>query len=187
VQPATAGEVAAAADQRNALPEAVGLPAPVADIRSFVDDVPLQFLMQDDRHAAQSLAPLVHGGEEMRVRDGDGAKAPQRLDPGHRLVGDQRRAVPHHPAAGLGDDQRALADGNAGGRTNAEEVRLELADVAPVAGAELVEGRPFLAARRQVLPLVFADRAMRRRRAGRRETGAAGGAEIGLHGILRVE
>src|SRR5207253_1045402 len=82
---------------------------------------------------------------------------------------DVTEAVPEEVAAGRSHEQRALADADRGLRTNANEPRLELAQLDAVAlCSELVERRPGLATLAHVLSLVLADRATHgHRRAGR--------------------
>src|SRR6267378_7686558 len=103
----------------------------------------------------------------MRERDArDAAHRPDRID----AVGvDVAEAVPEQVARGRSHEQRTLADPDGGLRADADEARLELAQLDCVtSGRELVEGRPRLAALPHVLALVFADRtALGRGPAGR--------------------
>ena len=98
----------------------------------------------------------------MRVRNGDRPQAAEGADVVNRLPRNQRQAVPHHTAIGLGHQQRALSDRKT--RLDADAGNAEI-----IAPDELVIFRQFLARNPCLalpvhkLPLVLADRAGLRR------------------------
>src|SRR5690606_34345682 len=72
-------------------------------------------------------------------------------------------------------------------RADADEVRLERADVDAVVLLQLPERRPGLPLGVHILPLVLADEAALRRVLARCIADAAGGADIGVHArLLRI-
>src|SRR5207244_9844761 len=90
-------------------------------------------------------------------------------------------AGPEDVAARRLDEERALADRKARLAADSDEARSLLADLRAMGAAELVEGRPLLALPPDVLPLVLADRAARRRLVALRELAAAGRADESRH------
>ena len=118
--------------------------------------------MQIDRYAAERLAPVGDRAIIMRMRDGDRLQAAERADVVDGFAGDQRHAIPHHAAIGLGHQQRALPDRKT--RLDADAGNAEI-----VAPDELVTLRQFLAREPRLalpvhkLPLVLADQAGLRR------------------------
>src|SRR6266550_2654801 len=96
----------------------------------------------------------------MRDRDrADAAEVPQRTDRG---VVDHSDAVPKQVAFGRPDDQRALPDRKRRFGSDADEAHV-VTHLVVMLLAQLLQGRPSLAAPPDVLPLVFADRAALRR------------------------
>jgi hypothetical protein len=80
--------------------------------------------------------------------------------------------------------QRALADGEGRLGPDPDQAGLVLAVAVEVGHRERRQRGPGLPARGHVLPLVLADRAVRRRRLARGELGTARSADEGRHSIL---
>src|SRR5438046_2802982 len=113
----------------------------------------------------------------MRVRDGDGPHATELANGSNGGVVEQRDAVPQQVATGRSHQQGALADGEARLRADAGQPEV-LADLVDVVTLQLIQRAPLLARPADVLALVFADVAARRRRAGWSELHAAGHADV---------
>jgi hypothetical protein len=113
----------------------------------------------------------------VRVRDRDRSQAAGRLDVRADLVVEERDAVPQDVPAGRADEQRALADREARLAADPDEAWRLLADLGAVVAPELAERRPALAVPADVLALVFADGAARRRLGAFRELDPAGDAD----------
>jgi hypothetical protein len=162
--------------QLEAVAEVEPLARPVLDPRVGPHDVLAIGLVQE--HArVEPLRPLDHRRVVVGMRDRDRVHAPCRA---HRLlrVGvDQRDAVPQEAV----HEERPLADPEARLGADAEQARLDLLDPVCVIRRQLGYGRPALAVVADVLALVEADGAARRRLRGRRELGAAGDADVGVH------
>jgi len=94
----------------------------------------------------------------VRVVDRDRAQPAERPDSAGEVGVEQRGAPPEDVAAPPGDEQRALADAELGGDADPDEAMV-VAELVPVRPAQLLEGRPALAAPADVLALVLADRA----------------------------
>ena len=135
--------------------------------------------MQVDRGAAEGPAPFHHRRVIVRVRDRDLGNPAQFLHPRDRRVVDQPDAIPQNVPPRRLDQERALADAELRLGVDRVEPGLFLLDDVLVRRPEVLERRPLLAVGIDVLPLVLADRAMRRgpRRLG--ELRPAGDAEIG--------
>ena len=114
-------------------------------------------------HAAERLAPCARCAVVVRVRDRDRTRAaalPHRLRP------------PRRPAAGIMsqsdvprvrlDEQHPLADRERRREPDPGQPRLVLADVRGAPLEDVLRRRPALAVLRHPLPLVLADRALRR-------------------------
>ena len=115
VQDAAAGEMPAAADERQTAPRQGirRLALPEEDRVVGPRDPRAVVAVEEDRHAAKGAAPLRHPGVEVRVGDGDRRQTAALLDRGDRVVVDEADAVPEH-VAGRGLDQVGLlADGKA--------------------------------------------------------------------------
>src|SRR5262249_7297602 len=154
---------------------------PQFDRRIGTHDPLLVAGMEMDRNAAERTAPLHHGGVEVRMRYADCLQAAETLDQRDRCRVEHGDAVPQDVAGGGANEECALADRKCGLRPDADDPGLIL-----TVGIEMSEGqprerRPALAARRNVLPLFLADRAMRWRRTAWRILHPAGGANECVH------
>jgi hypothetical protein len=109
----------------------------------------------------------------VRVRDRDRAEPAELLDAGADLVVEQRDAVPEDVPARCLDEEGALPDREARRRADANQARPLLPDVRAMVAAKIVERRPPLAVPADVLSLVLADRAARRRLRALRELTSA--------------
>ena len=109
VQDGAAGEVAAAADQRQVLAEVVGLARPVLDHR-VVAHHPLAVGLVQQHRALEAVRPFDHRRVVVRVRDRDRGEPAAAVDLRRGRVVEQRDAVPQHVALAVRDEQRALAD-----------------------------------------------------------------------------
>ncbi len=127
----------------------------------------------------EGARPLAHGGVEMRMRNRDRMDATETLDRRHGGGIERGDAVPQQIAARRAHQQRALADGKTG--ADAEHARLVFAVAVHFALRQRLERGPALAAGRDILPLLLADAALRRRLVARRKLRAAGGADEGRH------
>ena len=180
VQHGAAREVPAAADERQPVAELARLAFPQLDERVGAGDPALVVGVQQHR-AVEARCPVGHPGVVVRVRDGDRGQPATALDLVGRLVVEVRHAVPHHEALAGRDEQRALADREP--RLGADAGQLGvLAQLVAMGLRELVEGGPALAVLGDVLALVVADRAPRRRCVRVGELGGAGGADVTGHG-----
>ena len=183
VQDAAAGEMPAAADERQTTPRQwirrIALPE---DDRFIGAGHPRAIIaVEEDRHPAKGAAPLRHPGEEVRVGDGDRRQTAAALDRGDRVVVDEVDAVPQH-VAGRGLDQVGLlADGKARLGGESGQTGIDGLDGVAVLAAKLAERGPALALMPDVLALVLAHRAARRWLARRRVLGAAGDANVMVH------
>src|SRR5258705_7319022 len=122
----------------------------------------------------------------MRVRDRNGGNAAETLHDLDRGGIDEWDAVPQDVARGRAQQQRALADGKFRHRADADQAGLVLPVAIEMPVRERIERGPPLAAGRDELTLVLADRTRRRRLIRRRELAAAGLAEEGRHGVRRL-
>jgi hypothetical protein len=86
--------MAAAADQRHARQQLVGVAPPVPHARVGAHDPARIVGMGVDGHAAEGAAPLAERGVEVGMRDGDGIQPAEALDEGDGDLVDQRDAVP---------------------------------------------------------------------------------------------
>src|SRR5215217_3863478 len=111
----------------------------------------------------------------MRNRDGEQPAKP--VDQSNRGVIDQRDAIPQDIPLRCAKEQSALADRKLGLRADADEPRLVLAETVVMRNSEPLQRGPRLALRRDVLALVFADRALSRWSVARRILCAAGTAD----------
>ena len=174
-------EVAANAQQRDVVGQSQRIAAPELDaIRRPLHPLAIGFVQQDG-HAAERIAPFHHRAVEVRVRDDDAVHATAFLQCSDRIVGHQAHAFPHQMAGAGGQQQCALRNGEFAGDSDAEQARI-LFDSQPETPRQFVVRRPLLAAPSDVLALVFADRAIRRRRRTFGELGAAGLADEAGHG-----
>ena len=119
--------------------------------------------VEEDRHAVKGAAPLRHPGEEMRVGDGDRRQTAAPLNRGDRVVVDEADAIPEHVAGWGLDEVGLLTDSKTRLRGKSAQTRLDGLDGVAVLTAELGERGPALALMSDVLPLVLADQAARRR------------------------
>src|SRR5262249_59529144 len=94
---------------------------------------------------------------------------------------DDGDAAPQNIAFGRAHAERALADGEFRHRPDPDQAGLVLLIAIEVAARERIEHGPLLAAGRNELPLVLADRAGRGRRVRRRKLAAAGLADESGH------
>jgi hypothetical protein len=111
------------------------------------------------------------------VRDRDRRQPSGGLDVRADLVVEERDAVPQDVPTGRADEQRALADREARLAADPDEAGRLLADLGAVVATQLPKGRPALAFPPDVLTLVFADGAARRRLGAFRELDPAGDAD----------
>ena len=161
MQHAGTGEVAAAADQRRVGREPQRFAVPELDARSLPHD-PFAIVGMDMNRHIECLCPLVHRRVEMRVRDRHRLHAAERLDERNRRLVQHRDAIPQHVAVRRAQQHRALADGEARLRRDADDPRFVLMPAVHMGDRELVLRGPALTRRRHVLPLVVTDRAVRR-------------------------
>jgi hypothetical protein len=169
VQHRAAREVAAAADQRQAVAQVEHLAVPMVDRRVRSHD-PFRVGGVEVDRAAEALGPIDHRRVVVRVRDGDRRQASALLDLLRGGVVEQRDAVPQQVGVAEGDEQRALADREVRRRPDADEIALST-DIVRAVGAQLRHRRPLLPARQDVLAGVGADGG--RTRAARRRRGTA--------------
>src|SRR6185312_8192409 len=178
VQHGRAGEVAAGADEGDPFGEPLALAAPEFDGAVGPHHPVAVVFVEIDRHTAERPAPVDHGGVKVRVRNGDRPDPAFGLDGAQRGIGDERGAVPHHAALRPLDHQGPFADGDLRARADAEQPRLDLAQVVDVVFLERVERRPALAVGVHILPVVGADQADLARRVGFGIADAAGRADV---------
>ena len=124
---------------------------------------PLAVVRVKQHRRVERLRPVLHRGVVVRVRDGHGREPAQRGHDLARGLVEERHAVPEQVAPGRADQERALADGEARGGLDREQVRLGAAPTVGVARGQLREVGPALPAGGHVLPRVLADGAARRR------------------------
>src|SRR3954468_9985136 len=124
------------------------------------------------------------GAVEVRLGNRDRGDAAEVTDPLSRGPVEQGDAVPQHVAGRGADQQRALPDPERRGDAEADQVGFLLAHLVGVVLRELGHGGPLLAVPADVLPLVGADRAARRRLHGVGVLHAARGADPGRHRLL---
>src|SRR5438874_8116015 len=174
-------EVPARLDQRYAW-ERLDTAFPVFD-RGIGPHHPLAIRLRDiDRRVPEGATPLHVDAVEVRVRHRDAVEAAARADGRDALVVDEAEAVPQEVASGRLDEQRTLPDADGWIGTESAEPRLEVAHLDAVAfPAEPGQGDPALPTGWDVLPLVIADRAMRRRLFAFRLLDAACPADVGVH------
>ena len=180
VQHRAAGEVPAAAHERQTIAELEHVALPVAD-RGVGAHHPLGVRgVQVDR-AVEAMRPLDHARVVVRVRDRDRGEPAAPLDLRRGRLVEQRDAVPQQVGVAVGDEQRALADRECGIGADAGQ-RALVAELVGVAGGQLGQRRPALPGLRDVLARIEADRARRRRGLRVRVLGPAGNADEPLHG-----
>ena len=175
-----ARKVPAAADQCDAIPKLVRVALPQLDRRPLPHDPFLIGGIEMDR-AAEGFRPFVHRRVEMRMRDRDRFQAPESLDETDRRRIECRNAVPENIAPFRSHQDRALPDGKTG--ADADDAGIVFVERVHVALLQRGQRRPGLAARRHVLPLLLADRALGGRLRAFRILRAAGGADVEGHGF----
>src|SRR6266851_9092318 len=111
------------------------------------------------------------------MRNRDGVQPAKPVDQGDRGVIDQRDAIPQDIPLRCAKEQSALADRELGLLAYPDKPRLVLAESVVVRNPEPRQRRPRLALGRDVLALVFPDRALSRRSVTRRILCAAGTAD----------
>src|SRR5262249_6975022 len=148
------GEMAAAAQQRDAVRQPALVAAPQLDPGGWPAHPVLVRLVDEDRDPAQRFAPFHHGAVEMRMRDDDAVDAAAGLEGRDAVAGDQAEALPQD-VAGVGRQmERPLVDGEGRREPDAEQSGLVLEPEA-VPGAERLVRRPGLALPADILPVVF--------------------------------
>ncbi len=128
--------------------------------------------MQIGRRATERRAPVGDRAIIMRMRDRDRLQPAECTHLSNRRVGRERHAIPHHTAAGVGNEQRTLADGKM--RLDLQPDEAEI--VAPdqfVALLHLLAAEKTLSAPVHILALVLANEAGGGRRGRIRELSAA--------------
>src|SRR5579872_3548050 len=173
----------AAADERDAIPQFQRFAVPVMHRLVRPLDPGAIGGVQMDRRIAERAAPLDLRRVEVRMRDRDRLDAAETPDEGDRRRIERRDAIPQHVAALRAHQKRALADGEMRFAGKAENVRGMLDERIAVRFLQRLERRPGLPARRNVLPLLFADVALRRRGYSFRILHAASGADEERHGV----
>src|SRR5512143_4084649 len=101
MQSRAAVEVAATTDERDIARELVCVTAPELDVRRAALHPLLVALVNEDRNAAEGVAPFDHRRVEMRMRDGDEIEAAACLQRCDGFVGDDAEALPED-VAGVG-------------------------------------------------------------------------------------
>ena len=177
VQHRAAGEVPAAADQREAVAEVERPAAPEAQGGVLAHRPAPRRLVQVHR-AVEAVRPLHHRRVVVRVRDRDRGEPAAALDLGGRVVVEQRHAVPQQVAVAERHEQRALADREL--RLGADAGQLALAGGSRCvcsrrSSSSVVQRWPAVG---DVLALVLADRAVVGRRVGVRVLDPAGDADV---------
>lgn len=124
---------------------------------------PLLVRARDQDTGIESLGELDVGAVEVRVGHTDRVDTAQGGDSPLRVVVEQRDAVPQHIAVRCTDEKRALADRDRRAHTDADEVRFLLPQFVGVVAGQFAHRGPALSPRADVLTLVLADRAVRRR------------------------
>src|SRR5215212_9228727 len=132
------------------------------------------------------MTPFHQRADCVRMRHGNRTDASARLDRFHRGLIQQADAVPEHIAVGGLNEQCALTDGEARHRTDAGNVRVHVLDAVVKIPLHLGDGGPALPLEADVLSLVFADRAVLRRRVSFRMLHTAGHTDKVWHGYLLV-
>src|SRR5262249_47216157 len=99
-------------------------------------------------------------------------------------VVERGNAVPKNVAVRAAHEEGALADAERGRRTDADDAFLIFAERVGVALPQRLQRGPGLAARRHVLPLFLANRALRRRLRTLGKLRAAGGADEKRHWFI---
>ena len=181
VQDRAAAEVPAAADQRQAVAEVERLAVPVLDRRVRAHDPLGVGGVQVDR-AVEALRPLDHRRVVVRMRDRDRREPAAALDLGGGRVVEQRDAVPQQVRVAVGDEQRALADGELRLGPDADEVALRRGSCSRGRRRRSSSVVHCLAAKPDVLARVGADRARLRRALALGELGPARHADRHRHG-----
>ena len=181
MQHRAAGEMAAAADQRDAARERKRIAVPQLDREIWPHDpLPIGGVQMDGR--VEGMRPFHHRRIIVRMGNGDADEAAQRFDDGDGGVVGERDTVPQHVARRGGEQERALSDGEGGHRADADQAGLVLAEtVAMTARQRLVRG-PALARWRHELALLIADRAAGGLFLGGCKLRPAGAADVGWHG-----
>src|SRR4029077_16840351 len=122
----------------------------------------------------------------VRMRNADALEPAKPVDQRNRRSIEHGDAVPQHISVRSAHQQRPLAEDKCGLRPGADHARLMLSIGIEVPCCERPQRRPGLSARRNVLPLFFAERAVLRRRVARGILGTAGGADKRFHCSLRA-
>src|SRR6516225_1895076 len=112
-----------------------------------------------DGHAAEGAAPLHHARIEVRMRDGDSFEPAKTIDQCDGRGIQHRDAVPQHVAGRRADEERTLADGKLRLRPDTDQTHLMLAIRVEMRRCQRFWRRPGLSAWRNILPLLFANRA----------------------------
>ena len=136
MQHRSAGEVPAAADQRDTFQqfEFLALPELDAVVRP---PHPLSIVgVEIDGYAAEGPAPIDKRRVEVRMRNGDGTQSAKPVDQRHCGVVDQRDAIPEDVSFRGTQKQCALSDGKFGRRADADETWLVLTEPVAVRNPE---------------------------------------------------
>ena len=164
MQHLAAGEVPAEADQRQAVPQ-IPSTRPTRTRPGRRDASPTRGRLRERGSGSRTRAPTRPSScSSARARSRSHRRPPR--DSTTRHLVEQRQAVPEHVAARRLHEQRPLADRERRRHADAAQPGHLLADVGAMRTAHLVVRHPALAVLGNVLPLVAADRA-RRRRLGR--------------------
>jgi hypothetical protein len=181
-----AGEMAAAADEREARGDLPRVAVPEHD-RAIVPDHPVGVVgVEVDGNVAQCAAPLDHARVEMRVGDRDAGDAPTPAHRRHSRFVHQADAIPQEPAGAVPHVERPLPDAELRIGPDPGQPRRFGLDAVSMAGAELIQRGPPLALPADVLPVLAADEALLGRDGAVRVLGAAGDADEGWHRGFRV-
>src|SRR5436190_8500447 len=97
------------------------------------------------------------------MRNGDGLQTAHRLDHLDNGLVQRRQTIPQDVAGGSPDEKRPLTNGELRLNADGEQSRLLPLDRVAMADSQLVKGRPLLACRLHVLPVVLANRTASRR------------------------
>src|SRR5215468_640490 len=181
VQHGAAWEMSATSDQRHAGQDFEGLALPGLDAGIGPHHPGGIVAVQMHRRITKGAAPLDHRRIEVGMRNGDRPEAAEAVDEGDGGSVDERDAVPEHIAVGRAQEERALTDGKAWLRANADEARLVLPKAVEMGHAEPVQGRPGLTGWRLELTFILAHPALGRRSGAWCILHSAGCADKGGH------
>ena len=173
-------EMPAGADQRQAIAERVRFAVPKRDRRVGTHH-PLAVVGVEEDRRVEGVAPFHHRRVVVWVRDRDRLDPAKLLHRPYRFVVEQRNTVPQHVAGGRLHQQRALGDRKARLRTDADQSWRFQLDRGVMIAAQVIECRPLLPGKVDVLSFILADRAMLRWLLRRRELRAAGNANKVFH------